>query len=298
MKRLLAFTLGLAIFVLLVPGMRAHAATVNVYVNGTKIQSDQPAFLDTNANRTFVPLRFVAEALGSNVDWDSSKQTAIVNKDDVTISMKIGSNRPEVNGSVKNIDAPARLMNGRTMVPLRFVSEVQGANVEWVGQERAVYITTCGECKPISKDVVPFKGTPINPNDYTTGERQRVPFEFRLPNSQMMNVTLSQLQQNPVKLGNDTHGWRTIYDMRIEKDTIYVTQDGSEFFPLPMVLAKGNDLSAQRNYTLAKYDKGPFTHNYSVSTQATPAKIEEVSHIMLLYGNEVLSVQNPYYSGK
>ncbi|MTI80047.1 MAG: copper amine oxidase N-terminal domain-containing protein [Firmicutes bacterium] len=122
-------------------GKNSEEKPVSVFVNGEKIETDQPAFLDTEASRTFVPLRFVSEALGGKVDWKPTTQTATVERNGVNIAMKIGSDKPEVNGDIKTLDAPARLTNNRTMVPLRFVSEVLGAKVVWKGEEQAVYIT-------------------------------------------------------------------------------------------------------------------------------------------------------------
>lgn len=86
--------------------------------------------------RTFVPLRFVGQWLGATVDWDNDTQTAILEKDGHRIEMAIGSSTYYLDGEAKDLDAPAELTpskdgNFRTMVPVRFVSEALGYQVEW-----------------------------------------------------------------------------------------------------------------------------------------------------------------------
>lgn len=115
---------------------------VDVYVNSVKFESDEPAFLDSKLGRTFVPLRFITQALGGNVSWNYDTKTATVNKAGLNITMPIGSNKVLVNGNLITLDAPARLINGRTMVPLRFVSEALNAKVVWNGNLGAVYLTS------------------------------------------------------------------------------------------------------------------------------------------------------------
>ncbi len=87
-------------------------------------------------NRTFVPVRFVGERLGAEVGWEGDSQTATVTKDGHVIRMPIGSAVFTLDGEEKALDAPAELTpstegNFRTMVPIRFVSEALGYQVEW-----------------------------------------------------------------------------------------------------------------------------------------------------------------------
>lgn len=87
-------------------------------------------------NRTFVPVRFVGERLGATVGWDNDTQSVTVEKDGHKIEMAIGSSTYYLDGEAKTLDAPAELTpsvdgNSRTMVPIRFVSEALGYQVEW-----------------------------------------------------------------------------------------------------------------------------------------------------------------------
>lgn len=150
MKRLLIIFGILMALALLTINLRfitpAHAYyeyKVKVYVNNIMVDfPDQKPFIDSQVGRTFVPLRFVSEALGAQVDWNNNSKTAIVKQNGTTVLMKIGSNQPTVNGQTKTIDAAAMLINDRTMVSLRFVSETLNAIVDWESATWSVKIRT------------------------------------------------------------------------------------------------------------------------------------------------------------
>lgn len=109
--------------------------SVDVYVYGEQVVfPDQKPFIDTSVNRTYVPVRFVSEALGAEVAWEQSTQTVTINKDSQQILLTIDSDKATVGpepSQIITLDAPAALVNDRTVVPLRFVSEVLGATVDW-----------------------------------------------------------------------------------------------------------------------------------------------------------------------
>ncbi|MBT9173619.1 MAG: hypothetical protein DDT21_02020 [Syntrophomonadaceae bacterium] len=84
--------------------------------------------------RTLVPLRFLGEQLGAVVRFDSAKKEVTVTKGTVTIQLRLGEKTARVSqqGGVPRtvvLDVPARAVHGRTVVPLRFVSEALGATV-------------------------------------------------------------------------------------------------------------------------------------------------------------------------
>lgn len=132
----LVFALGSA-------GAGAAQSDVNVVVNGEPVVfPDQGAFLDADAGRTFVPIRFVSEALGAEVIWDGDAQTVEVTFEGSAITMPVGSSQAIVDGKNVALDAPALLQNQRVMVPLRFVSEALGRTVDWNATERTVTISS------------------------------------------------------------------------------------------------------------------------------------------------------------
>lgn len=127
------------------PVMADYNYNVEVYVDGSQVAfPDQLPFINPETNRTMVPLRFVSDALGAkDVQWMQEQQQAAIYKDSVWIYMPINSkvvtvNKPNPNYPKESIDeqvtldAPAILVNDRTMVPLRFISEVFKCDVKWI----------------------------------------------------------------------------------------------------------------------------------------------------------------------
>lgn len=93
-------------------------------------------------NRTMLPIRFVAEALGAEVLWkETQADLVVIKKAGIEINITIGSDIAQVNGKNVKLDSPSFLENDRTYLPLRFVSENLGAKVEWVEQSQQVIIT-------------------------------------------------------------------------------------------------------------------------------------------------------------
>jgi hypothetical protein len=114
-------------------------AGISVTLNGVQVQFDQPPVIQDG--RTLVPLRAIFEALGATVDWCGDTQTVTAVKDDITVSLQIGSNELIRNGENITLDVPAQLIGGRTVVPARAVAESFGADVEWDGNTQTVIIT-------------------------------------------------------------------------------------------------------------------------------------------------------------
>lgn len=98
------------------------------------------------ANRTFVPIRFMIEALGGTVHWNQAEQKATITSGTTTVELWIGSNLAKVNGVSKQIDPnawikPQLVKPGRTMLPIRFLAEALGYTVAWDQATHQVTIT-------------------------------------------------------------------------------------------------------------------------------------------------------------
>lgn len=111
---------------------------ITVTVNGQTVEfPDQKPFL--RDDRTLVPIRFIAESLGYEVDWDAKENTALI--DGGRIKLWIGTNRAELNGKKVTLDTSSILVNDRTMVPLRIIAETLDCTVDWLAKTRTVQIT-------------------------------------------------------------------------------------------------------------------------------------------------------------
>lgn len=90
---------------------------------------------------TLVPVRAITEAFGSTVDWDGTTQEVLITKDNTTIKLKIGSKTVYVNGNAVEMLEAAQIINGKTVIPLRFISENMGYKVEWDGATSKITIS-------------------------------------------------------------------------------------------------------------------------------------------------------------
>ncbi len=102
---------------------------------------DQQPYINED-NRSMVPLRFVAEKMGCEVDWNQETSTVTISKEGIIIVLKVGENKALVNEQEKTFDTKAEVVNGRTMIPLRFISECLGAEVDWKSESTTVFIYT------------------------------------------------------------------------------------------------------------------------------------------------------------
>ncbi|MCR4719304.1 MAG: copper amine oxidase N-terminal domain-containing protein [Firmicutes bacterium] len=106
--------------------------TVNateLYVDLNKIETDTtPEIVD---GRIHVPVRAIFESLGADVKWDNETRTAIGTKGGTVVRVQIDNTTAYVNDEVKLLDVPAQIINNRTMVPARFISEALDCKVTW-----------------------------------------------------------------------------------------------------------------------------------------------------------------------
>ncbi|MBQ7039127.1 MAG: leucine-rich repeat protein [Clostridia bacterium] len=118
----------------------SYVNEIKVLVDGVRVSFDQhPVIVN---DRTLVPLRAIFEALGAEVGWDHESMTATAKKDGTEISVTIGSEVLIRNGTETALDSPAIIVNSRTMVPVRAISEAFGNQVSWNADEREVIIST------------------------------------------------------------------------------------------------------------------------------------------------------------
>ena len=110
-----------------------------VTVNGERLKFDMPPIIE--GGRVLVPLRKIFEALNAEVNWDDASKTVTAVSGNKNISLKIGADSMTVNGEKISLDVPAKIKNGRTLVPLRAVSSALGANVGWDEESQTAVIT-------------------------------------------------------------------------------------------------------------------------------------------------------------
>ena len=103
---------------------------IRVFYNGSELEFDyRPQAIN---GRIMVPVSGIFKYLGINVNWDPDTKTVNAWNEETSISFVIGSNRAIVNGQERILDVPAMAINGKTMVPVRFLSDSMGYNIVWV----------------------------------------------------------------------------------------------------------------------------------------------------------------------
>jgi hypothetical protein len=115
---------------------------IAVFVDGKRIYFDVAPRLEEG--RTLVPLRAFFEGLGAKVDWQEETRTVIAVKGEQSIRLPVGSQSALVNGEEVLLDVPAKVEDGRTLVPLRFVGEALGAEVTW-DPAKIITVNSTGE---------------------------------------------------------------------------------------------------------------------------------------------------------
>ena len=112
---------------------------IKIIYNNCYLSFENPPVIEND--RTLIPMRFLFEQMGADVSWDETTNTATVSKASDVVSFSIDNLTATVNAQPKTMDVPARLINDKTYIPLRFLSEELGYTVEWDEEANTVIIT-------------------------------------------------------------------------------------------------------------------------------------------------------------
>ncbi len=279
MKRALGIFLvcTLIITLLCIP---VQAEEISVYINGEKLEFDVPPILLND--RTLVPLRAIFEALGADVYWDDVSETAMGNRCGVKVSVTVDSADATINGKAYELDQPAVLIEGRTLVPLRFISEAYGCEVEWEEETQTVRITaneafaafhvtsamfmdrgtwtysgdmlqgkTTGlaegqKSEDISKDAI-AQVTIVDPGKYNLWVRDR-DYATNQPGARFFNIAVDGVRQDKLLGVHGEEGFRWTFVSTLDLSEgvhTFALQDTSCFFPR----CEGFFLTKDLNYT-------------------------------------------------
>lgn len=155
-RRLSALALMVMLLTAFWPGLGRADQAIGVVVDGTPLQLDVAPVVESG--RTLVPLRAVMEALGASVHWDAGTQTVTATRGAGMLRLTIGSAAAWVGQQSVTLSVPARIIDGRTFVPLRFVGEALGDRVDFDPSTRTVTVTSAAPTTP-----PPVEGAPAAP---------------------------------------------------------------------------------------------------------------------------------------
>ena len=128
-----------AVMLAAMPVSASAANDITVYVDGQKVTFDQPPVVQNG--RTLVPMRAIFEALGAEIEWFGAEKRVNAFWGMNSLDLWIGSCEIQMgDGTLVTIEVPAQVINGRTLVPLRAVSQCMGAEVKWDGATKTINI--------------------------------------------------------------------------------------------------------------------------------------------------------------
>jgi len=158
-KRLIGL-FSMLLFLLAATVTVADASDINVIVNGKSVSFPDARAYISQENRTMVPVRFISEQLGAQVNWIAGSKSVDIQYGAKKILLPLNKKSASVNGQELALDAPAVIKDNRTMVPLRFISEVLGARVLWNSASSTVRISTSAYDASVAKNNGKYREAP------------------------------------------------------------------------------------------------------------------------------------------
>ena len=175
--RLVFFTAGFIILMMMVSVFVSDAASdpITITLDGKTVSTDADPIIVQN--RTMVPVSAIVGALGGTSSWDQDSHTATFVKGSTTVKVTIGSKTATVNGVSKGMDVAPQLVKvdnkggARTMVPLRFISEGFGYDVDWDNPTRTVIIKSPSNSSSGSGSTVTEPSYTVSSTKVTAGQK-------------------------------------------------------------------------------------------------------------------------------
>ena len=175
----------------------AKSADIAVKVNGKTVSFPDQSPVVQN-ERTLVPVRFVAEALGYDVIWNQADNSAVI--DDGKIVLYIGTKMAKIDGKSVTLDAASTVIHNRTMVPLRVVAETLDCSVDWIAETKTVFVNAKTNGREVSiYERLKQTGLYYDLKDNRGNELTRF-----LVKKTLVNAGSDLKNTNPIKLGA---GW-------------------------------------------------------------------------------------------
>ncbi len=166
----------------------------NVFINGIQQFFDVPAQVINE--RTLVPLRGIFEAFGAQFNWDQATQGITAFRGNDVIELWVGSAQAYVNGISTILDVPAMAMDGRTLVPLRFIAESLGAQASYDPNTKSVYISDTTDTSDTS-DTEDYSDTIDTPETTDTPDTSDTPVNSGLETILLKLTSASGVSSNP-----------------------------------------------------------------------------------------------------
>ncbi|MCR8660628.1 N-acetylmuramoyl-L-alanine amidase [Paenibacillus endoradicis] len=202
-------------------GNVSAAVVPKIFVDGNNLKSDvDPVIIQ---GTTLVPLAVLSTGLGYGVKWDQALEQVTVTDDDINIVLTIGQKIGLVNNESYELALAPIVVKGRTMVPLRFVTEILGFKLQWKQAEKEIYLTSPVKVPEITEPTVPAVQTGT-----VTGVTVDADSTIHINYTGSMNEPTTMLLTSPNRLVIDLPDTSFTYDLANSfiKGQTEVTLDG------------------------------------------------------------------------
>lgn len=242
MKKITAWILAFALIltVAFAPGTTLANKSIKLVVDGQEVKLDAQPKVENGT--TLIPLRGLFEKVGLRVDWDAASKTATVSNGLTTIVLKENAKQAQVNGKNVTLDVAAKTHNGRMYIPVRFVAETVGFDVNYKSNELNIKTN-------LVKDAVAFLQKTMQTDLNSYSAKMNIEQKMKMSSMPEMNMTMD-LNLDAVQ---DPLGMYMKMAMKMsmggESESIpamesYVTKDGFyQYDPLEEVWVKFDDES-------------------------------------------------------
>lgn len=216
---------------------------VNVIMNSSFVSfPDQEPVIENGT--TLVPIRPIAEKLGLEILWDDPSDTVTLKKGDFFIELVIGSSRAKTSSGEKELSQAPKIINSRTMVPLRFIAEELGLTVVWNNDLQRVIIV--GEVDTTVKQ------PPAKVDDVATEDKDD------RTGKETINPSVSdngQVAENPTEEEETPTDENTIFAQITSSDSIVSFEVPADFLP--------EDTDDEESYAFRTLDAVDVQHLYN-----------------------------------
>lgn len=175
--------------------------SIGLYIDGKEITTTVMPPIQFSGN-VLVPAREVFSEMGAEVEWRALEQSVYVHNETTLIVLRMDSKEAWVNGEIKPLNMPAKLINDKVMIPIRFISEELGYSVEWSPSQYAIYIMTDGSTSGPNQNIGAsdvFNGVQDGQNETASNETTN-----GILNNSYVNNTISNISNTGVdNTGNE-----------------------------------------------------------------------------------------------
>lgn len=223
------------------------------FVNGTEKSIDvAPCIRD---GRTYLPLRAAANAVGimdSDINWNAETQTVSLKKDNTVLSFIVGSKEMRINQSTVNMDVPAEMIEGRVMLPIKWLAQALNCDTTWDSGTQTVKIKPLETLRRPGENwglVFDLSGCEIKEKKVREDNRRYYMFAGNMSNGFVFTIFMDE--ENEVgdsKKARDFYWKQMQADTRVKRENVVMSESSDMAFIEYDVNVPGNPPISQKCY--------------------------------------------------